>query len=98
MRAQSIIILREMLPPLQRDRRRNQKPRTGQSNPARPARKPREFNALEFFDPTGIARLTGLDLADQKRPRFSYSELTPLSQGDEEVLLEDIAVVEVAIL
>ena len=40
------------LPQLERDCRRNQKPRTAQSSCTRPVRKPRQFSALEIFDHT----------------------------------------------
>ncbi len=46
----------------------------------------------------GIVRLTGRELADQKRSRLSRSELTPFSERGSAVLLEDIAAVEVAVL
>jgi len=46
----------------------------------------------------GIVRLTGLELADQKRSRLSRGELTPFSERGSAVLLEDIAAVEVAVL
>ncbi len=45
----------------------------------------------------GIVRLTGLELADQKRSRLSRGELTPCSERGGAVLLEDIAAVEVAV-
>ncbi len=46
----------------------------------------------------GIVRLTGRELADQKRSRLSRGELTPFSERGSAVLLEDIAAVEVAVL
>ncbi len=46
----------------------------------------------------GSVRLTGRELADQKRSRLSRSELTPFSERGSAVLLEDIAAVEVAVL
>ena len=46
----------------------------------------------------GIVRLTGCELADQKRSRLSRGELTPFSERGSAVLLEDIAAVEVAVL
>ena len=45
-----------------------------------------------------IVRLTGLELADQKRSRVSRGELTPFGERGSVVLLEDIAAVEVAVL
>ena len=46
----------------------------------------------------GIVRLTGRELADQKRSRLSRGELTPFNECGNAVLFEDIAAVEVAIL
>ncbi len=46
----------------------------------------------------GIVRLTGRELADQKRSRLSRGEMTPFSKRRSAVLLEDIAAVEVAVL
>ena len=43
-------------------------------------------------------RLTGRELADQKRSRLSRGEFTPFSERGSAVLLEDIAAVEVAVL
>ncbi len=48
--------------------------------------------------PGGFVRITGRELADQKRSGLSRGELTPLGQGGGAVLLEDVAVVEVAVL
>ena len=45
-----------------------------------------------------VVRLTGLELADQKRSGLSRGELTPFSKRGSAVLLEDIATVEVAVL
>ncbi len=50
------------------------------------------------FTRNGIVRLTGLELADQKRSRLSRGELTPLSERGSAVLLEDVTAVEVAVL
>ncbi len=46
----------------------------------------------------GIVRLTGRELADQERSWFSRGELTPFSEGDGAVLLEDIAAIEVTVV
>ena len=46
----------------------------------------------------GIVRLTGREPTDQVRSRLSRGELTPFSKRGSAVLLEDIAVVEVAVL
>ena len=46
----------------------------------------------------GIVRLTGRELADQERSRFSRGKLTPFSERGNAVLLEDIAAVEVAVM
>jgi|TARA_Y100000294_G_scaffold172449_1_gene187209 hypothetical protein len=48
--------------------------------------------------PNGFVRLTGLELADQKRSRLSRGELTPFSERGSAILLEDIAAIEVAVL
>ena len=45
----------------------------------------------------GIVRLTGRELADQKRSWFSHGELTPLSERGNAVLFENVAAVEVAV-
>jgi len=46
----------------------------------------------------GIVRLTGRELADQKRSRLSRGELTPFSEWSSAVLLKDTAAVEVTAL
>ena len=46
----------------------------------------------------GIVRLTGRELADQKRSRLSRGKLTPFSERGSAVLLEAIAAVEVAVV
>ncbi len=45
-----------------------------------------------------VVRLTGLELADQKRSRPPRGELTPFSDRGSTVLLEDAAAVEVSVL
>ncbi len=56
----------------------------------------REIHCSRHFH--GIVRLTGLELADQKRSRLSRGELTPFSERGSAAQLEDIAAVEVAVL
>ena len=46
---------------------------------------------------SGFVRITGRELADQKRSRLSRGELTPLGQGGGAVLLEDVAAVEMTV-
>jgi hypothetical protein len=46
----------------------------------------------------GTVRLTGLELADQKRSRLSRGELTPFGERGSAVLLEDIAAIKVTVL
>ncbi len=56
------------------------------------------YAAFGHGSSSGIVRLTGHELADQKRSRLSRGELTPFSERGSAVLLEDIAAVEVAVL
>jgi hypothetical protein len=44
----------------------------------------------------GVVRLTNHELADHDRSRYSRGELTPFSERNSAVLLEDVAAVEVA--
>ncbi len=46
----------------------------------------------------GFVRITGRELADQKRSSLSRGELTPFSERGSAVPLEDIAAAEMAIL
>ncbi len=46
----------------------------------------------------GIVRLTGRERADRKRSRLSRGELTPFSERGSASLLENITIVEVAVL
>ncbi len=46
----------------------------------------------------GFVRVTGRELADQKRSELSGGELTPLGQGGGTVLFEDVAAAEVAVV
>ncbi len=46
----------------------------------------------------GIVRLTGREVAEQKRSRFSRGELTPFGERRSTVLFKYVAAVEVAVL
>ncbi len=46
----------------------------------------------------GIVKLTGFELADQKRSRLSRGELTPFSERGSAVLFENISAVEVTVV
>ncbi len=77
----------------------------GGASPKRGLLQPRaagaDIKVTKLLKPTpqdGIVKLTGFELADQRRPNLSRGELTPFSERGNVVLLKDIAVVEVAVL